>query len=205
MNRTTTNEIEIVIAKVFKKLTASLDPQKCYRLRNAYIFKSFEDIAIEAILYAMKNSKINWDDITSAEQHLYFSAKKSSNWFIHKEFDKAKNSIVQYSFDNTSQGGEEPTQNWIDSNYSFDEYNATQKSNELLAIGRHALNNLDAFLQSKGISKRDINVYKTWELNKAPTEEVKKKFNITTNNLYRIVCIINATLQRHGHELLKAA
>ena len=99
MSRNTTagNEIEHVIAKVFKKLTASLDPYNTNKIRNTYIFKSFEDIAIEAILYAMKNSKINWSDLASAEEHLFYSARKVSSWVISKELLKVKNSIVRLS------------------------------------------------------------------------------------------------------------
>jgi hypothetical protein len=207
MSRNTTagNEIEHVIAKVFKKLTASLDPYNTNKIRNTYIFKSFEDIAIEAILYAMKNSKINWSDLASAEEHLFYSARKVSSWVISKELLKVKNSIVQYTFDSTVKGEENATQNWADSKHSLEEFNATKKNDELLAVARYALENLDSFLQSKGVSARNIAIYKAWELNKTPTDEVKEKYSITTSNLYRIVCIINAILHRHGRELIKAA
>ena len=74
---------------------------------------------------------------------------------------------------------------------------------ETMAIGRIALRRLDGFLRKHGVSCRDIEVYKDWELFKVPTEVTCSRHDIKAGNLYKIVCIVNQILEYHGKDLLK--
>ena len=69
--------------------------------------------------------------------------------------------------------------------------------------GSRDLRRLDDFLRKHGVSLRDVEVYKEWELYNVPTDSVCKRHGIKTSNLHKIVCVVNGILRRCGRDLLK--
>jgi hypothetical protein len=193
--------IEKTIENALKKLTTYLNG------KTQSIYKAPEDIAIEAILYAIKNNKIDWSNLNSAEKHIFYSGRISSTWIIQSEFRKMKNSLVDFTLNNKSSNdnGDEAKEHWSQIEYSYEKYCSDKKDGEFFNAGRQALNKLDDFLRQKGISERDIAIYKDRVLYNISSIDVRNKYNISASNLYKIVCIINAILSRDGRELLHAA
>ncbi|MBO5642638.1 MAG: hypothetical protein J6S51_01310 [Kiritimatiellae bacterium] len=192
---------EQIIKKVLLKLTKTLQG------KTKNIAKPCEDIAIEAVSYAIKNKKIAWSNLKTAENHFFYSALIASKWLINTEAKKQKKSLVEYSFNNDIEeeykdGCCKPS---IESKYSFQKYFSDEKDDEFLTVGRKALNKLDKFLTSKGVSQRDIEIYKERELYNIPSNIVKKNHNVSINNLYKIVCVIKRILTEHGQDLIRAA
>ena len=87
----------------------------------------------------------------------------------------------------------------------YDEYWKKHAIDNFFITGHLALKKLDTFLAKKSVSKRDIDIYKSWELYSVPTAIVTKKYKISTSNLHKIVCTVNKIISRYGKELLDVA
>ena len=91
MARNTTNNnhdksLESIIADVWKKLVSFISTKP----KDIHLSKSACDIASEAIVYALKNKKIDWKNKANAKKHLYYSAKKVCSWIIKNERKKVE-------------------------------------------------------------------------------------------------------------------
>jgi hypothetical protein len=208
MARNTTNNnhdksLESIIADVWKKLVSFISTKP----KDILLSKSACDIASEAIVYALKNKNIDWRNHKRAEKHLYNSARKISGWFIKNEQKNALKAIVRYTLDTYTEinEGDPFPENWMTAKHSHEQYNAEKQHKDQMELGRHALRLLDDFLLKKGVSPRDISVYKAWELYKTPTKTVSEKYNISSSNLHKIVSTVNDILSCNGRELLDAA
>lgn len=200
VNDELTQKKEKAIAAVLGKLCGTS------KGRTLIFSKTYDDIALEAISYAANNKGIDWAD-ADAEQHLYYTAKKVSGWMASKEKEKAKRSPFHLILKGKNDGDDE-NQDFLDkvaTKHSLEEYKIKQGRTASFALGRDMLGRLNAFLANKGVSKRNIAVYKDWELYKKPTDVVCKEYDIKKSNLYKIICTINAILAQHGRALLRAA
>jgi hypothetical protein len=195
--------LENTIAEVWHKLVLSVADQ----IKNNDLSKTPCDIVSESISYALKNKKIDWNNKTNAKKHLYYSAKKVCSWIIKNESKKVKRSRVKYTLDTYAKNeeGESVTGSWLISKYSHDEYWKNHAIDNFFITGHLALKKLDSFLAEKGVSERDIGIYKSWELYSVPTAIVTEKYKISTSNLHKIVCTVNKIISRYGRELLNAA
>ena len=202
-NQKALTNFESIVEKTWNRLVLSISK----KIKNYNLSKTSYDIASEAISYALKNKNIDWNNFATAEKHLYYSAKKNSSWFIKKEVNNVQSSKVKYNLDsyNENKEGELSSENLIISHYSYEEYSKNLEDDEFLSTGHLALKKLDTFLAKKSVSKRDIDIYKSWELYSVPTAIVTKKYKISTSNLHKIVCTVNKIISRYGKELLDAA
>ena len=202
-NQKALTNFESVVEKTWNRLVLSISK----KIKNYNLSKTSYDIASEAISYALKNKNIYWNNFATAEKHLYYSAKKNSSWFIKKEVNNVQSSKVKYNLDsyNENKEGELSSENLIISHYSYEEYSKNLEDDEFFSTGHLALKKLDTFLAKKSVSKRDIDIYKSWELYSVPTAIVTKKYKISTSNLHKIVCTVNKIISRYGKELLDAA
>ena len=202
-NQKALTNFESIVEKTWNRLVLSISK----KIKNYNLSKTSYDIASEAISYALKNKNIDWNNLATAEKHLYYSAKKNSSWFIKKEVNNVQSSKVKYNLDsyNENKEGELSSENLIISHYSYEEYSKNLEDDEFLSTGHLALKKLDTFLAKKSVSKRDIDIYKSWELYSVPTAIVTEKYKISTSNLHKIVCTVNKIISRYGRELLNAA
>ena len=185
--------------KLSKKINGWL--QKCSRA----IVKSGEEIAIEAIEYALNPGLNGTGDYPKNKEHLFRTAKRFAKFAFLNEIKKAKK--VAFSLDDhkNADEGEVSEVGSVEAQCAITKYNAEKQHKDPMELGRHALRLLDDFLLKKGVSPRDISVYKAWELYKTPTKTVSEKYEISSNNLHKIVSTINQILSCNGRELLDAA
>ena len=71
----------------------------------------------------------------------------------------------------------------------------------MMAMGRAALKKLAHFLSGKGVSKRDIEIFKARDLYSGPTDVVCARHSVTPENLYKIVSVIKSILRKHGRSI----
>ena len=202
-NNNLNKTLENTIAEVWHKLVLSIANQ----IKNNDLSKTPCDIVSESISYALKNKKIDWENKANAKKHLYYSAKKVCSWIIKNERKKVERSRVKYTLDTYTKNeeGGSVTDSWLISKYSHDEYWKKHAIDNFFITGHLALKKLDTFLAKKSVSKRDIDIYKSWELYSVPTAIVTEKYKISTSNLHKIVCTVNKIISRYGRELLNAA
>ena len=176
-----------------------------YKTYGLDLSKTADDIAAEAIEYALKDKKTATADTSSFEKLLFRIAKKVARWFICKEIEKAKRAPVSYELDSPEEGidGEPLETSKAETNYVMDRYHEAQKHAEMMAKGRMALSRLDGFLTRKGVSSRDISIYKDRALYGMQTADVCWKYSIKPSNLYKIVCVVNGILATQGRALVR--
>ena len=175
-----------------------------YRIHGLDLSKKAEDITAEAIDYALKNKRVTWDDTPASEKHLVAAAKKVAKWIIYKGIQKGKRSPISYTLDMPEEwkDGEPLEISRAESKHLVALYHAEERYKSAMEMGRLALSRLDGFLARKGVSSRDIRIFKDRVLYFLPTDVVCKKYSISPSNLYKIVCVIKGILGTQGHALV---
>jgi len=176
-----------------------------YKTHWSSLPKTAEDITAEALEFAVRNDKITWNDATSAEVHLLRTAKMAAKWRIYSEIKKARRSLVSYELDNTieSEDGEHQELPKAESDRSVALHHEKRAQEIRKEHGRRAFAKLDGFLSGKGVSNRDICIFKDWFLYKKPTDTLCRKYNITSTNVHKIVCVVKSIIATEGRSLLR--
>ena len=175
-----------------------------YKIHGLDLSKAAEDIATEAIEFALKNKKVTWDDTPASEKHLVATARKVAKWTICKEIKKAKRALVSYKLDSLEKevDGESHEISKAEADHLTKLYHEEEGYRDAMEMGRVALSKLPAFLIEKGVSKRDICIYKEWDLYKRQTDVVCGKYGVTPSNLHRIVCVVKRIITAYGRALV---
>ena len=175
-----------------------------YKTNGLNLSKTAEDIAAETIEYVIKNKNVTWEDTPTSEKRLAAVARKVAKWHICKEIKKRKHAIVSYELDAPTEGIDvEPLEiSKLESDYIKELHYEAQGNTDMKEIGRLALSRLDGFLAKKGVSSRDIRIYKDRTLYMMSTDVACKKHSINPSNLYRIVSVINGILATGGRTLV---
>ena len=188
------------IDSTWRKLTNEI-ANKTY---NMDLPMSAADIAAKAIIYAIKPALEGKGEFPSSEKHLMRRARMVAKWGIQKAIQKASRMPECSSFDCVMED-EECTpreQSSAEVEFVMNNYHADKRRHEMLAQGRLALRRLDDFLHHKGVSRRDIEIYKARSLYQKPTDLVCSWYDISSSNLYKIVCVVNQILSRYGRSLV---
>ena len=175
-------------------------------LFGSYIGKEPEDIASEAVMYAITPGLTGKGPYPATEQHLFLRAKKIARFKVLSEIAKAKRG-PEYSLDARpeDEDGDNVEPSKAELAYIMQLYYEKQKDAEKRALGRKLLRELDDFLQKKGVSKRDIKVFKAQKLYAVPVDIVCRVHNITPENLYRIVSVVKGVLVHNRDEFIADA
>ena len=196
----TTNEFnEAWIASAWKKLTAEI----AYKTYNITLPLTAADIASRAITYALKPGMEGTGKLPTSEKHLMCTARMIAKWTIIDAVKKSNKLMEWVSFDDLR----EDEDGSVEAVSPYEAKHVTQlereekNHKEMLEMGRMALGKLDAFLAQKGVSKRDIEIYKARDLYKEPTDVVCAKHSVTPDNLYKIVSVIKSILRKHGRAI----
>ena len=157
-------------------------------------------------MYAITPGLTGKGPYPATEQHLFLRAKKIARFKVLSEIAKAKRG-PEYSLDARpeDEDGDDMGISKAESAYAMQLYYAKMKEAETRALGRKLLRELDGFLQKKGVSKRDIKVFKAQKLYDVLTDIICREHNITPGNLYRIVSIVKGILVRNRDELIADA
>lgn len=167
------------------------------------ITKTAEEIANGAIAYALKPGLTGKGPFPSSKEHLFRTARMFAKYAFLDEVKQAKYIAVSFDDHKEDEDGDELEVSPAEAMIAEEKHRAYTQYKEMKAMGRSALRRLDDFLRKHGVSVRDIEVYKEWELYNVPTEAVCKRHGITTSNLHKIVCVVNGILRRCGRNLLK--
>ena len=196
------HDIGRVIERVWMKTKHHVE----YKTHGLDLSKTAEDIAAEAIEFALKDKRITWEDIPSAEVHLFRVARKVAQWRICDEIKKSTKSIVYYELDNceVNEDGKQQELSKVEVDHVNESYRAEYIHNERMKLGRMALVKLDKFLAARGVSDRDIGIYKGWSLYNMSTDVTCRRYKVTPTNLHKIVCVIKQILRADGPMLLCA-
>lgn len=188
------------IDSTWRKLTNEI-ANKTY---NMDLPMSAADIAAKAIIYAIKPALEGKGEFPSSEKHLMRRARMVAKWGIQKAIQKASRMPECSSFDCVMEDEEgAPREHSLaEVEFVMNNYQADKRRHEMLAQGRLALRRLDDFLHRKGVSWRDIEIYKVRSLYQAPTDLVCSRYGISSSNLYKIVCVVNQILSRYGRSLV---
>lgn len=188
------------VESTLKKLTKWI----AYKTYSADLPASPEDIAVEAITYAIMPALEGKTDFPSSEEHLMRRARLIARWRIQQAIQKAAKDPCRDSMDDAVEDEDGTPQEYsaAEIEYSMHCYYEEKHRSEMMALGRQALDRLDAFLSGKGVSKRDIKIYRARSLYEAPTDLVCARYGISRTNLYKIVCVINGILSRDGRSLV---
>ena len=192
---------EAWIAPAWKKLTEEV----AYKTYSLNLPLAAADIASRAINYALRPGMEGTGMFPSSEKHLFCIAKKIAKWCICKEIKKAKRAIVSYTLDIPEEGkdGERHDNTKAESNYLGRLFRAEECHKDMMELGRLALSRLDGFLARKGVSKRDIRIFKDRVLLEMQCDDVCRKYSIKPSNLYKIVCVVNGILATKGRALVR--
>ncbi len=188
------------VESTLKKLTKWI----AYKTYNTDLPASPEDIAVEAITYAIMPALEGKTAFPSSEEHLMRRARMIARWRIQQAIQKVAKDPCCESMDDAVEDEDGTPQEHSDAEieYVMHCYYAKKHHDEMMAQGRQALDRLDAFLSGKGVSKRDIKIYKARSLYEAPTDLVCARYGIWRTNLYEIVCVINGIRSRDGRSLV---
>ena len=189
------------INRVWKKIVSDI----ARKIHGLDLLKPAEDIAAEAIEFALKDKRVTWDDTPASEKRLVCTARKVAGWSICKEIKKAKRAIVSYELDFLEEriDGETREISKAEANYHMINYRAEECHKDMIDLGRLARSRLDAFLAREGVSSRDIDIFKDRVLNTMQTDVVCRKHFIEPCNLYKIVCEVKKILAAKGRELVR--
>ena len=167
------------------------------------IAKTAEEIANGAIAYALKPGLTGKGPFPSSKEHLFRTARMFAKYAFLDEVKQAKYIAVRFDDHKEDEDGDEMEITPAEAMIAEEKHRAYTQYKEMKAMGRSALRRLDDFLRKHGVSFRDIEVYKEWELYNVPTDSVCKRHGIKTSNLHKIVCVVNGILRRCGRDLLK--
>lgn len=197
-----TNEFnEAWIASAWKKLTREV----AYRTYNMNLPLTAEDIASRAITYALKPGMEGTGKFPTSEKHLLSTARKIAKWEIIDAIKKYGRMPERESLDEKAENedGNALDVNPHEAAHMVETYREKENRKEMMAMGRAALKKLAHFLSGKGVSKRDIEIFKARDLYKEPTDAVCAKHSVTPENLYKIVSVIKSLLRKHGRSILQ--
>ncbi len=188
------------IDSTLRKLTKEI----AYRTYNMDLPMSAEDIATEAITYAITPALEGKEAFPSSEKHLMRRARMIAKWRIQAAAQKASKMPECKSMDCLleDEDGTPQEQSSAEVEFVMQHCHEMKHRREMQAQGRLALRRLDDFLHRKGVSRRDIKIYKARSLYQAPTDVVCSKYCISSSNLYKIVCVVNRILSRYGRSLV---
>lgn len=188
------------IDSTLRKLTKEI----AYRTYNMDLPMSAEDIATEVITYAITPALEGKEAFPSSEKHLMRRARMIAKWRIQKAAQKASTMPECKSMDylREDEDGTPQEHSSAEVEYVMQRYHEMTRRIEMLAQGRLALCRLDDFLRRKGVSRRDIEIYKARSLYLKPTDLVCSQYGISSTNLYKIVCVVNQILSRYGRSLV---
>ena len=201
----TDNEQKHNAERIIKSTWAKVAKLVKYKTHSLDLSKDAEDIPAEAIEFAYKDKRIAWEDIPSAEKHLFRVARKVAKWRICTEIKKAKRAIVSYELDMLEEGEDgEPLENHkAEAKHLMELYREERCHKKMMKKGRMALARLDGFLAVNGVSPRDISIFRDRVLHDMPTDVVCNKHKVTPNNLYKIVCVVRQIIATNGRSLLR--
>ena len=192
---------EAWITSAWKKLTEEI----AYKTYNLNLPLTADDIASRAIIYALKPGLEGTGKFPTSEKHLLYTARKIAKWAIIDAVKKSNKMLECESIDKEMEndGGTGQELSQYEVKYVLEQFREEKNHRKMMAIGRVALNKLDAFLAKNGVSKRDIEIYKARDLYKEPTDVVCAKHSITRENLYKIVSVIKSKLRMHGRSMIQ--
>ncbi len=172
--------------------------------RDLAIRKTAADIAAEAVVYALGNRGDGKRHVPTSEEHIIRSAVKTAKWRLRDEIRRLKHEKVLCTLDEREEmeDGESLEQSAAEVSYSMDLYHERLERRENMEKGRKALSKLDKFLSARGVSQRDIAVYKARDIYVESTEDVCRRHSIKPSNVHRIVSIVNAIIVKEGRLLL---
>ncbi len=200
-NLTSNTFNEAWIASAWKKLTKEI----AYRTYKLNLPLTATDIASRAITYALKPGIEGTGKFPTSEMHILHIARKIAKWAIIDAVKKSRKIPECVSIDDARENDDGTVEEIspYEVTYVMQQYRASKNHNEMMEIGRTALNKLDAFLAMNGVSKRDIEIYKARDLYSEPTDIVCAKHSVTPENLYKIVSVIKGILRRHGRAIIQ--
>ena len=198
-NLTSNTFNEAWIASAWKKLTKEI----AYKTYNQYLPLTADDIASRAITYALKPGINETGDFPTSEMQLLRTARKIAKWAIIDAVKKANKLMESTDEKMADDDGIDQELSTYEVTYVMQQHRARKNHRKMMAIGRAALNKLDAFLTMNGVSKRDIEIYKARDLYKEPTDVVCARLAITPENLYKIVSVIKGKLRRQGRSIVQ--
>ena len=193
-----TNEFnEAWIASAWKKLTAEI----AYKTYNMTLPLTATDIASRAITYVLKPGMEGTGKFPTSEKHLLSTARKIAKWEIIDAIKKSNKMMESTDERTEDDDGTDPELSPYEVKHVLQRYRENNIRKTMIAMGKTALRKLDAFLTQKGVSKRDIEIYKARDLYKEPTDVVCAKHSVTPENLYKIVSVIKSLLRKHGRAI----
>ena len=196
----TNNEFnEAWIRSVLTKLTSEV----AYRTYNLNLPLTAEDIASKAIAYALKPMMDGTGMFPTSEKHLLSTARKVAKWAIIDAIKKSNKMMESTDERKEDNDGTDQELSHYEVKHLMEQYREDKIRKKMMAKGRSALKKLDAFLTQKGVSKRDIEIYKARDLYKEPTDAVCAKHSVTSENLYKIVSITKSILRKHGRSIIQ--
>ena len=200
-NLTSNTFNEAWIASVWKKLTREV----AYKTYNTHLPLTAEDIASKAITYALKPGINGTGEFPTSEKQLLRTARKIAKWAIIDAVKKANKMLECESTDDTRENDDGTIEEIspYEAKHAAQQFREEKNHRNMMAIGRTALNKLDAVLAMNGVSKRDIEIYKARDLYREPTDIVCAKHSVTPENLYKIVSVIKGILRRHGRSIIQ--
>lgn len=198
-NLTSNTFNEAWIASAWKKLTKEI----AYKTYNQYLPLTADDIASRAITYALKPGINETGDFPTSEMQLLRTARKIAKWAIIDAVKKANKLMESTDEKMADDDGIDQELSTYEVTYVMQQHREDKIRKKIMAKGRSALKKLDAFLTQKGVSKRDIEIYKARDLYSEPTDIVCAKHSVTSENLYKIVSVIKGILRRHGRSIIR--
>ena len=198
-NLTSNTFNEAWIASAWKKLTKEI----AYKTYNQYLPLTADDIASRAITYALKPGINETGDFPTSEMQLLRTARKIAKWAIIDAVKKANKLMESTDEKMADDDGIDQELSTYEVTYVMQQHRARKNHRKMMAIGRAALNKLDAFLAMNGVSKRDIEIYKARDLYSEPTDVVCARHSVTPENLYKIVSVIKGILRRQGRSIVQ--
>ena len=191
---------EAWIASAWKKLTQEI----AYKTYNMNLPLSAADIASRAITYALKPVMDGTGNFPTSEKHLMCTARKIAKWAIIDAVKKSSKMMESTDEMTEDDDGTDQELSQYEVTYVLQLYRENKIRSEAMAMGRSALSKLDTFLAMKGVSKRDIEIYKARDLYKEPTDVVCAKHSVTPENLYKIVSVTKSILRKCGRAIINA-
>ena len=189
-------------ARIRSALT-KLTREVAYRTYNMHLPLAAEDIASKAITYALKPMMDGTGMFPTSEKHLLSTARKVAKWAIIDAIKESKKMMESTDEEKENDDGTAQEDSPYMLKHVWQRYREKKIHKEMMDKGRAALGKLGAFLAKKGVSRRDLAIYKARDLYKEPTDAVCAKHSVTPGNLYKIVSVVKNMLRKHGPSLFR--
>lgn len=200
-NLTSNTFNEAWIASAWKKLTKEI----AYKTYDLNLPLTADDMASRAIIYALKPGLEGTGKFPSSEKHFLYTARKIAKWTIIDAIKKSNKMQECESIDKEMENDDGTVQelSQYEVKYVLEQFHADKNYKEMLEMGKQALGKLDTFLAKRGVSERDIEIYKDRDLYNASADIICAKHSITRENLYKIVSVIKSKLRMHGRSMIQ--